>query len=291
MRFWSGTTLKSIMKLLVFTDLDATLLDPNTYSWEAASDAIQALRERQASIILVSSKTRAEMEPIHREIGLGDPFIIENGGGIVVPEKELITLELSQNPALGHPTIDQGWLIYQLGASYAELVEQLDSIATEVGCALKGFSAMTEAEVIALTGLGPQEAANAKKREFDEPFVATDVAKGKQKEIESAASYRGLTVVAGGRFWHLMGHKGKGGAVSILIEAYRRVFTDVHSIGLGDSPNDFPFLEVVDTPILLGDDAVFPLPPSLASRVIVDPVGGPEGWNISIQKILKHVSQ
>ena len=279
------------MKLLVFTDLDATLLDSETYSWEAASQAIRALREHQASIILVSSKTRAEMEPIHLEIGLTDPFIIENGGGIVIAEKEPIALELSRNLALADPMTDKGWLIYKLGASYPELVEQLDSIGMEVGCTLKGFSTMTKEEVVTLTGLGPKEASKAKKREFDEPFVATDAMEDKQKEIKTAAAHRGLTVVAGGRFWHLMGHKGKGVAVSLLIDAYRRVYADIHSIGLGDSPNDFPFLEVVDTPVLLDEAFTFSLTQPLAERVIVCPVGGPKGWNTSILKILEHTSQ
>jgi len=46
---------------LVFTDLDGTLLDHNTYGWEEAIPALELCRTRGVPVILVSSKTRAEM--------------------------------------------------------------------------------------------------------------------------------------------------------------------------------------------------------------------------------------
>ena len=60
---------------LVFTDLDGTLLDHDTYGWEAASPALAQCRERGIPIVLVSSKTRAEMDNLRRRMGLSMPFI------------------------------------------------------------------------------------------------------------------------------------------------------------------------------------------------------------------------
>jgi mannosyl-3-phosphoglycerate phosphatase len=48
--------------LLIFTDLDGTLLEQATYSFEAALPALQALRERNIPLIICTSKTRAEIE-------------------------------------------------------------------------------------------------------------------------------------------------------------------------------------------------------------------------------------
>ena len=91
------------MKLVVFTDLDATLLDPDTYQWLPAQEALLALKARYSGLVLVSSKTHAEMLPLHRELGLSDPFIVENGGGIALSEGAPEQLFLRFRAKLGEP--------------------------------------------------------------------------------------------------------------------------------------------------------------------------------------------
>jgi mannosyl-3-phosphoglycerate phosphatase len=49
-------------KLVIFTDLDGTLLDRNTYSFEPALPALHLIRQKDIPLILTSSKTRAEIE-------------------------------------------------------------------------------------------------------------------------------------------------------------------------------------------------------------------------------------
>jgi mannosyl-3-phosphoglycerate phosphatase len=71
--------------LIVFTDLDGSLLDGTTYSYKAAIPALTALREQGIPLVLASSKTRAEMEPIRERLDLHNPFIVENGGAVFVP--------------------------------------------------------------------------------------------------------------------------------------------------------------------------------------------------------------
>src|SRR6478736_2987735 len=72
--------------LIVYTDLDCSLLDGTTYSYEAAIPALTALREQGIPLVLVSSKTRAEMEPLRQRLDLRDPFTVENGGAVSVPQ-------------------------------------------------------------------------------------------------------------------------------------------------------------------------------------------------------------
>jgi len=73
--------------VVVFTDLDGTLLDHQTYEWEEAKPALNRCKALQVPLILVSSKTRAEMDVLRHELGLISPFISENGGGIFFPEE------------------------------------------------------------------------------------------------------------------------------------------------------------------------------------------------------------
>ena len=75
--------------LLIFSDLDATLLDHNTYSFQEALPALQLIRKRKIPLILSSSKTYAEMIVIRRELNNQDPFIYENGSGIYFEDNKI----------------------------------------------------------------------------------------------------------------------------------------------------------------------------------------------------------
>ncbi|MBM4388831.1 MAG: HAD hydrolase family protein, partial [Deltaproteobacteria bacterium] len=60
--------------LIIFTDLDGTLLDSRTYSFEQAEPALELIKRRRIPLIICSSKTRAEIEAIRETIGNLDPF-------------------------------------------------------------------------------------------------------------------------------------------------------------------------------------------------------------------------
>ncbi|MGB9606864.1 MAG: hypothetical protein ACPL88_13400, partial [Bryobacteraceae bacterium] len=54
--------------LAVFSDLDGTLLDTARYDFTPALPALAALRRHGFPLVLVSSKTRAEMEYWRRRL-------------------------------------------------------------------------------------------------------------------------------------------------------------------------------------------------------------------------------
>ncbi len=274
------------MKIVVFSDLDATLLDRETYSWEPADRAIEALRKREASLVMVTSKTLSEVGSLHAELGFDDPFVFENGGGIAFRKET----PLKEHLISWEPKIDEfqreGFTVLALGTRYEALVKSLAEISVEVGAPLLGFSAMSNEEVAKATGLPAAQAVKARWRLFDEPFMIPEESKSLEAGIQSAAIRRGLGMVKGGRFWHLIGHAGKGKAVSILLEGFRKQEGALVSIGLGDSPNDFPFLELVDIPVPLGELSTgeWAWPP--AARVHRVDHLGPEGWNQAVLDIL-----
>ena len=75
----------SFAPLVVFSDLDGTLLDHDTYSFDAARPALERLRVDGVPLILCTSKTRAEIAPLRRALGNTHPFISENGGAVFIP--------------------------------------------------------------------------------------------------------------------------------------------------------------------------------------------------------------
>ena len=67
---------------MVFTDLDGTLLDHDSYSFEAAELALAALEQRNIDVVPVTSKTMVELSPIMTALGLSGAAIAENGAVI-----------------------------------------------------------------------------------------------------------------------------------------------------------------------------------------------------------------
>ena len=74
------------LPLLVFTDLDGTLLDHDDYGFAPALPALERLRAAAVPLIPTTSKTLAETARLSRALGNGHPCIVENGSAICVPE-------------------------------------------------------------------------------------------------------------------------------------------------------------------------------------------------------------
>lgn len=69
--------------LIIVTDLDGSLLDHHTYSWQPAETWLKRLRAHQIPLVICSSKTAAEIVPLQQKLGISDePFIAENGAVI-----------------------------------------------------------------------------------------------------------------------------------------------------------------------------------------------------------------
>src|ERR687890_869303 len=72
---------------VVFTDIDGTLVDINTAEYgKKTNELIRIMKEKNIPLILTSAKTRLEQNKIREDLGLSDPFIVENGGAIVIPK-------------------------------------------------------------------------------------------------------------------------------------------------------------------------------------------------------------
>ena len=264
--------------LIVFSDLDATLLDHHDYSWDAARPALERLRRLGVPVVLVTSKTAAEVLPLWRDIDLDGPFIVENGGGLFLPPGF---------PAAAGAEARDGFAVLTLGAPYAELRRFVEHEAGDLG--VRGFGDMTTREVMAVTDLPQDSAERARRREFTEPFLLPDPAA--LPELERRASARGLAVTSGGRFYHLLaaGHH-KGRAVDRAADLLRRAAgageDELLTVGLGDSPNDREMLEAVDRAVVIPHPDRPPLELERSAGVVRAAAPGPRGWNAAIHDLL-----
>lgn len=264
---------------LIFTDLDGTLLDHVTYEWKEALPALDQCKESHIPVILVSSKTRAEIDLLRRKLSLSAPFISENGGGIFFPGKTF------EEPPQG-ASFDKGLWRWSLGLPYGQLVKGIREIREELGWNIKGFSDMSADEISRLTGLDEETSKLAAQREYDEPFIILEGQLLDEDVLIEAAGRRGLTVTRGGRFYHLHGDNDKGRSMAKIISWYKRFHEEVITIVLGDSPNDFPMLKLADYPVLVRGKPDFSKLKKGIPRLSITREMGPKGWNSAVLGIL-----
>lgn len=267
------------MKLVIFSDLDGTLLDHHTYSWQDAAPALEKLRDRGVPLVLCSSKTRSEMAPLWGELGLSAPFIAENGGGVYAPAGHGLADETWQ-PA------GESWLVNPIGMPIAELRERFQSFKDDFKA--RGFGDMTDQEVADITGLPLAQAALARLREFNEPVLLPDP-QAQADDFMAAARDAGLQATRGGRFFHLLGGGDKGKAVNLVSDLYRRAEPGLITAALGDAPNDLAMFQAVDRPIQVAkhDASLAELDAPNLKRV---PLPGPQGWNQAVLDLLEELS-
>ena len=68
--------------VVIFTDLDGTLLNRDTFKFDEIKDYIKNLINNGITIIPNTSKTNAELYNFIKELGINIPFIAENGSAI-----------------------------------------------------------------------------------------------------------------------------------------------------------------------------------------------------------------
>ena len=73
------------MKTIVFADLDGSLLN-DKYEYDQIEPILHHLLSLNVSIVFASSKTRKEIDYYRNKWRITDPFIVENGSAILIPE-------------------------------------------------------------------------------------------------------------------------------------------------------------------------------------------------------------
>lgn len=263
-------------QLIVVSDLDGTLLDHETYAFDAARPALDRLHREGVPLVLCTSKSRAEIEPLRARLHNAHPFISENGGAAFIPDGYFPF-------DVGGAERRDGFLVLRIGDAYADLLAALERASRASGVPVRGFARMSDAEVASATGLPLDQARLARQREFDEPFEI--LAPERAGALVGAIEREGKRWTAGGRFHHITGASDKAAAVRLLVTLYERHLGAVTTAGLGDAPNDAGFLNEVDRPILIASPRVERLRAMVPGGRVTS-LPGPAGWNEAVLALL-----
>jgi mannosyl-3-phosphoglycerate phosphatase len=221
---------------IVFTDLDGTLLD-DRYDLAGAAYMCNELYARGVLTIPASSKTKAELSELKALFSYDAPLISENGAGIVWPEYLQSALLEQDETSDQHETVSAPM-------SYAQICEVLETIKRGQNFVFSGFAELSVEEVALATGLDIHAAALAKQRLASEPVIWSDESV-RLADFKAQLKVRGLHLVSGGRFHHVMNPTDKGAAARRLMQVIRATWgPNLTVLACGDSPNDKPMLEM-----------------------------------------------
>lgn len=260
--------------LVIFTDLDGTLLTERNFSWAAAAPALRRVAQLRVPLVFCSSKTRAEILFWRRRLANTHPFISENGGALFIPPEYF--------PGMENLPLTDGLATIALGTPYELLREEFVVLRQRLSAKVRGFGDMTTAEVSALTGLPLAQAALARQRDFDEPFFFTS---GSDACFLQAIEESGRHWTRG-RLQHLMGDHDKGRAVRMMIDLFAGGGEAVASAALGDGCNDLPMLQAVDHAFLVGRPGGGFAEHADLPGLVRTRAEGPAGWNEAVMGLL-----
>ena len=196
---------------IIFSDLDGTLLDYHTYSFDSAIPALNKIKNEQIPLVLVSSKTRREMSYYQEQLGLiGYPFVVENGSAIFT--------SIGYFQGLGNKDLSGEYERYTLGKTYHEIETILKSISDKHRYNIRGFHNTSKSEIAELTALSDKQVEMALTREFSIPLFFDEKA---EIILRSEIAVYGLKILYGGRFMHLLSDVDKGEALKVIMEGFR----------------------------------------------------------------------
>jgi len=262
--------------LIIFTDLDGSLLDSESYSASPADTLFGLLDSHGIPVIFNSSKTFPEMIKIRRLTDNHQPFVVENGSAVYVPLDHEIAV------AEGLESVD-GYRRYVLGQERQQIQSFLRSMQAEFR--FRPLTEMSAAECIEVTGLTRADVLMAQTREFSEPLLWHDN-EDALNTLATKTAAAGFHLVIGGRFVHLMGSTDKNLAQCWLVNQMRLIHgKDFKVMALGDSENDAQMLADADYPVLIRSDKHrFPEIKTKASLYRTTRIG-PSGWHEAVRRI------
>lgn len=264
--------------LLVFSDLDGTLLDHHTYSFQPALAALQSLKTFSIPCVINTSKTFNELLLLRKALQHQDPFIVENGSAVYIPKNLNLVIDETLEDCGDY------WL-KAFGPKRTTLIELTNDQKNHY--TFNRFSDMTCQELMAITGLNEENATLAMQREFTEPMVWTDSNVALTEFREYLAQFD-IQIQKGGRFSHMMGkYCDKANAMLWLTDVYESQAEEkITTMALGDGENDIGMLSKADIPVVIRSPVHAPPEVPNRSDAWLTDAYGPEGWAQAIDLAL-----
>ena len=247
--------------LIIFTDLDGSLLHRETFKFDPIKDYIKDLINNEIIIIPNSSKTEKEIERFNEELGVELPYISENGSSISglnlinsnFPNKIILSREKEE-------------LLKIFDLKVPEKIKNK--------CLL--ISKLDKKKQEKIFGQKDDRLNDVLNRKYTLPFLFNGEKKDKNRLIKILNS-NSLTLQEGGRVSNLCDNVNKIKSMNRVIKILKKTKNKIKTIAVGDNYNDLDMLKNCDIPCLVFNDQ-FKLDQINIDNLIFSNKPSPEGW-------------
>ena len=261
--------MKKKFTIIVFTDLDGTLLHRDTFQFDTIKNYIKSLINKGVIIIPNSSKTEIEIEKFNEELGVNLPFISENGASI--HGLNLITSNFP-NKLIVSREKEELLRIFE-----NKVPEKLKQKCFQI-------SKMSKKDQENILGQKDEKLKNALNRKYTLPFLFKGD-KNEKNRLLKLLSANSLTLQEGGRVSNLCDNVNKVKSMNKVVKILKKIKEKIITIAVGDNYNDLDMLKNCDIPCLVFNDQ-FKLDQINIDNLIFSNMPSPEGWADVIKKAL-----
>ena len=264
----------SFSNILLFTDLDGTLLNKKTFEFKAALNLIKNCISKGINIIPNSSKTDLELNEICEDLKIPKVYISENGSCIYglnfLSENLNKKICLSRNKDI----------------IFKNFTDKINVKLQKKCLILENETLQNQIEVL---GLPKNKISKAMNRKFSIPFIFLG---NKEEEVELKKNVKrnGLNVQFGGRVLSLGDEVSKGDAmmrfISLLSNETKKNYI---SICVGDNENDFDMLDKCDYPCLVKNGPLKNI--NFKNQCVFSKKEAPDGWVEVVNKTLNIIEE
>ena len=260
-------------KVLIFTDLDGSLLDRDTFKFDKILQYIKDLISKGIFIIPNSSKTKNEIDSFNKELDEDLPFIVENGAAIY--NLNLINASFPEKISLSR-----------------EISEILDifnnKISKKYKSKCKFIKNLTSDKQLQIFGQSKEKVKLAMKREYSIPLLY-DGSKAEKIDLIKSVNNAGLSLHEGGRLINLCDKISKSQAMKHVVKIFKKISKEeLITVGVGDNFNDLDMLKNSNIPCLVFNDK-FTMDKININNCLVSKKPAPEGWEEVVKLALDKI--
>ena len=265
--------MKNNFKILIFTDLDGSILHRENFKFDEIKDYIKYLINKGIFIIPNSSKTEKEILDFNNELGENLPFISENGSAI--HQLNLINKNFPDKVILSR---DKSEIYNIFEKKTSDYLRKKCQFLTE----------MKKQKQIQILGLTDEKLKNALDRNYTIPLLFEGNKKDKDK-LNNTVIANGLTLQTGGRIINLCDKVNKVKSMKRVIKIFKKIENNIKVIAVGDNYNDLEMLRISDVPCLVFNDK-FTLDEINIDNLVISNKPSPLGWSDVIKKALVNLN-
>lgn len=265
---------------LVFTGLGGFVLDPEASAFREAIPALNLMRSLGVPLILTTDKTSKEAFRILTAINQSNPFIVESGAAIYIPED---ALQVSYN----YNNTVKGYRVVELGTGRETIVKMILRLREKNGFSVTGISELASTDAVKKGKIAADWVTSAQSREYSELVEFSGSPKDLQ-QFKGAIEGMQSRLYQSGDHYVITGDHDKGSAVRFLVQLYREEFSNrqIVTIGVGFNRSDTSLLHAVDHAVLIrrADGGFDEHVGRRGLRFTRNP--GPIGWNEAVITLL-----